>query len=236
MHYQSIVNEQQQIVAAEALLRWSHSTLGLISPAEFIPVAEKSNQIIKIGHWVLVQACHQLKAWESSPKLSKVILSVNISAKQFLYIHFVNDLRDLIKKTGINPDLLKLELTETAVIDNIDDVIEKMKVLRGLGVRIALDDFGMGQSSLIYLKKLPLTQIKIDRSFVNDMLTDSSDAAIIQMILAIGTTIHCHIVAEGVEELEQFELLKKFGCHYFQGFYFSKPVSAFHFEKLVESQ
>lgn len=236
LHFQSIVNEQQQIVAAEALLRWSHSTLGLVSPAEFIPIAEKSNQIIKIGHWVLVQACHQLKALESSPKLSKIILSVNISAKQFLYIHFVHDLRDLIIKTGINPDLLKLELTETAVIDNIDDVIEKMKVLRGLGVRIALDDFGMGQSSLIYLKKLPLTQIKIDRSFVNDMLTDSSDAAIIQMILAIGTTIHCHIVAEGVEKLEQFELLKKFGCRYFQGFYFSKPVSSFHFEKLVESQ
>ncbi len=236
LHFQSIVNQQQQIVAAEALLRWSHPVLGLVSPAEFIPIAEKNNQIIKIGHWVLEQACQQLKAWEASPKLSKIRLSVNISARQFLYIHFVHELRDLIKKTGINPDLLKLELTETAAIDNIDDVIEKMKVLRSLGVRIALDDFGMGQSSLVYLKKLPIQQIKIDRSFVNDMLADSNDLAIIQMILAIGQTIQCNIVAEGVEQLEQFELLKKFGCHYFQGFYFSKPVSTFHFEKLVESQ
>lgn len=236
LHYQSIVNRHQEIVAAEVLIRWSHSTLGLISPAEFIPIAEKSNQIIKIGHWVLVQACHQLKAWESSPILSKIRLSVNISAKQFLYIHFVHELRDLIKKSGINPDLLKLELTETAVIDNIDDVIDKMKILRELGVRIALDDFGMGQSSLVYLKKLPIQQIKIDHSFVNDMLTDSNDAAIIQMILAIGKTIQCNIVAEGVEQLEQFELLKKFGCDYFQGFYFSKPISSFDFEKLVESQ
>ncbi len=236
LHYQSIVNSDQEIVAAEALLRWSHTTLGLISPAEFIPIAEKSNQVIKIGYWVLVQACKQLKAWESSPKLSKIRLSVNISAKQFLYIHFVHELRDLIKNTGINPDLLKLELTETAVIDNIDDVIEKMKILSGLGVRIALDDFGMGHSSLVYLKKLPIKQIKIDRSFVKDMLSDSNDAAIIQMILAIGQTIQCNIVAEGVEQKEQFELLKNLGCHYFQGFYFSKPVSTFHFEKLVESQ
>ncbi|MES2501953.1 MAG: EAL domain-containing protein [Pseudomonadota bacterium] len=236
LHYQSIVNTQQEIVAAEVLLRWSHTTLGLISPAEFIPIAEKSNQIIKIGHWVLVQACNQLKAWESSPKLSKIRLSVNISAKQFLYIHFVHELRDLIKKTGINPDLLKLELTETAVIDNIDDVIDKMKVLKRLGVRIALDDFGMGHSSLVYLKKLPIKQIKIDRSFVKDMLSDSNDIAIIQMILAIGQTIQCNIVAEGVEQKEQFELLKDLGCCYFQGFYFSKPISTFHFEKLVESK
>ncbi len=236
LHFQSIVDEHQEIVAAEVLLRWSHPTLGLISPAEFIPIAEKSNQIIKIGHWVLEQACKQLKSWEASPKLSKIVLSVNISAKQFLYIHFVHELRDLIKKTGINPDLLKLELTETAVNDNIDDVINKMKILKRLGVRIALDDFGMGHSSLVYLKKLPIMQIKIDRSFVSDMLTDSNDVAIIQMILAIGQTIQCNIVAEGIEELAQFEMLKKFGCHYFQGFYFSKPVSNFYFQKLVESQ
>lgn len=236
LNYQGIVNDQQEIVAAEVLLRWSHPTLGAISPGEFIPIAEKSNQIIKIGSWVLVQACQQLKAWESSEKLSKIRLSVNISAKQFLYIHFVHELRDLIKRTGINADLLKLELTETAVIENIDDVIDKMNILRGLGVRIALDDFGMGQSSLVYLKKLPIMQIKINRSFVNDMLSDSNDLAIIQMILAIGQTIQCNIVAEGVEKIEQFEMLKRLGCHYFQGFYFSKPVSTFHFEKLIESK
>ena len=235
VNFQSIVDVNQKVVGAEILLRWTHPVLGAISPTEFIPIAEKNNQIIRIGHWVLLQACEYLKKWESSPQLSKIILSVNISAKQFLYIHFVQELRDIIALTGINPDLLKLELTETAVIDNIDDVINKINVLQQIGVRIALDDFGMGHSSLIYLKKLPFTQIKIDQSFVNDVLTDSNDAAIIQMILAIGKTIQCNIVAEGVEQLEQFELLKKFGCLYFQGFYFSKPISAEDFKTMVEA-
>lgn len=236
IYYQSIVDENQHIIAAEALLRWKHPTLGQISPAEFIPIAEKNNQIIKIGHWVLVQACKQLKKWESSPKLSKIRISVNISAKQFLYIHFMQELQDIIDQTGINPDFLKLELTETAVIDNIDDVINKMNMLKNIGVRIALDDFGMGNSSLVYLKKLPVTQIKIDQSFVNDVLTDSNDAAIIQMILAIGKTIQCSIVAEGVEQLEQFEMLKKFGCCFFQGYYFSKPLDVAVFENMVETR
>ena len=235
LHYQSIVDVDQRVIAAEVLLRWTHPELGNIGPAEFIPIAEKSNQIIKIGHWVLLHACRQLKTWESSPKLSKIRLSVNISAKQFLYIHFIQELRDIITNTGINPEFLKLELTETAVIDNIEDVINKIKVLNEIGVKIALDDFGMGQSSLVYLKKLPLTQIKIDRSFVNDVLTDSNDVAIIQMILAIGKTIKCNIVAEGIEQIEQFEILKKFGCHFFQGFYFSLPIAIAEFEKLVEA-
>ena len=181
LHYQSIVDKNEQVIAAEVLLRWSHPSLGNISPAEFIPIAEKNNQIIKIGHWVLQQACQQIKTWESSPTLSKIVLSVNISAKQFLYIDFIKELREIISSTAINPDFLKLELTETAVIDNIDDVINKINVLKEIGVRIALDDFGMGHSSLVYLKKLPVVQIKIDRSFVNDMLTDSNDAAIIKM-------------------------------------------------------
>jgi EAL domain-containing protein (putative c-di-GMP-specific phosphodiesterase class I) len=136
--------------------------------------------------------------------------------------------------TGIDPDLLKLELTETAVIDNMDDVINKMLVLKKMGVRVSLDDFGIGHSSLVYLKKLPVTQIKIDQSFVHDVLTDSNDAAIIKMVLAVGNTIHCDIIAEGVEQREQFELLKEFGCCYFQGFYFSKPLPVKHFEMLVE--
>jgi diguanylate cyclase (GGDEF)-like protein/PAS domain S-box-containing protein len=235
LNFQGIVNDDQKIVAAETLLRWTHPVLGNIGPDEFIPIAEKNNQIIKIGHWVLRQACRQLKAWESSPELSKIRLSVNISAKQFLYIHFIQEVRDIITETRINPDFLKLELTETAVIDNIEDVINKFNILREIGVRIALDDFGTGNSALVYLKKLPVTQIKIDRSFVNDVLTDSNDAAIIQMILAIGKTIQCNIVAEGVERLEQFELLKKLGCRFFQGFYFSHPLGLEEFENLVKS-
>lgn len=233
LNYQSIVDADQNVIGAEVLLRWVHHQLGEVHPAEFIPIAENNNEIIKIGHWVLQQACEQLKAWESHPLLGKIRLSVNISAKQFLYINFVKELREIIASADIDPDLLKLELTETAVIDNIDDVIGKMKVLKKMGVRVSLDDFGIGHSSLVYLKKLPVTQIKIDQSFVHDVLTDSNDAAIIKMVLAVGKTIHCDIVAEGVEQLEQFELLKKFGCHYFQGFYFSKPLSAANFEKLV---
>lgn len=234
LHYQSIVDDNQEIIAAEVLLRWIHPQLGEISPVQFISIAEKNNQIIKIGHWVLQQACAQLKAWESSPQLNKIRLSVNISAKQFLYVNFIQELREVISTTAINPDFLELELTETAVIDNIDDVINKIKVLKELGIRISLDDFGMGHSSLVYLKKLPVTQIKIDQSFVHDVLTNSNDAAIIQMILAIGKTIQCNIVAEGVESSEQFEVLKKFGCLYFQGFLFSKPLDVHEFENLVE--
>ncbi|PPC98043.1 MAG: sensor domain-containing diguanylate cyclase [Methylotenera sp.] len=232
-NYQPIVNVDKQVVAAEVLLRWTHPTLGNVSPVEFIPIAEKTNQIIKIGHWVLAQACQQLKIWESDPDLSQIKLSVNISAKQFLYINFVQELREILAKTDINPDQLKLELTETAVIDNIDDVINKMKVLKQMGVRISLDDFGIGHSSLVYLKKLPVTQIKIDQSFVHDVLTDSNDAAIIQMVLAVGKTIHCDIVAEGVEQIEQYDLLRSFGCDYFQGYYFSRPTDVASFERLV---
>ncbi|ACT49138.1 bifunctional diguanylate cyclase/phosphodiesterase [Methylotenera mobilis] len=235
LNYQPIVNVAKQVVAAEVLLRWSHPTLGNVSPVEFIPIAEKSNLIIKIGHWVLEQACEQLKTWEASPVLGQIKLSVNISAKQFLYINFVQELREILARTGINPSLLKLELTETAVIDNMDDVIHKIGILRQMGVRIALDDFGIGHSSLVYLKKLPVTQIKIDQSFVHDVLTDSNDAAIIQMVLAVGKTIHCDIVAEGVEQVEQFELLREFGCDYFQGYYFSRPVNVANFEQFVSA-
>lgn len=233
LNYQPIVNVAKQVVAAEVLLRWSHPTLGEISPVEFIPIAEKTNLIIKIGHWVLEQACQQLKTWEANPALSQIKLSVNISAKQFLYINFVKELREILAKTAINPGLLKLELTETAVIDNMDDVINKISILRQMGVRIALDDFGIGHSSLVYLKKLPVTQIKIDQSFVHDVLTDSNDAAIIQMVLAVGKTIHCDIVAEGVEQVEQFDLLRDFGCDYFQGYYFSRPIAVANFEEFV---
>ena len=233
LNYQNIVDRNQEIIAAEVLLRWTHPQLGEIAPTEFIPIAEKNNLIIKIGYWVLQQACLQLKAWDGQPVLENIRLSVNISAKQFLYINFIQELKALFKSTGVNPEKLKLELTETAVIDNIDDVTQKFIELRELGVRISLDDFGMGHSSLVYLKKLPVTQIKIDQSFVHDVLTDSNDAAIIQMILAIGETIQCNIVAEGVESLEQFETLKKFGCQFFQGFYFNKAVNVEDFEKAV---
>ena len=233
LNYQSIVDVDENVVAAEVLLRWTHPVMGNISPAEFIPIAERDNQIIKIGHWVLQQTCQQIQAWESHPQLNKIRLLVNVSAKQFSYIHFIQELGEILETTGIDPALLKLELTETAVVDNIEDVINKMKELRQMGIGVSLDDFGTGHSSLVYLKKLPVAQIKIDQSFVHDALTDASGAAIIQMVVTMGKAIQCDIVAEGVEQLEQFELLKSFGCRYFQGTYFSKPVAASGFERLV---
>ncbi len=235
LNYQPIVNANKQVVAAEVLLRWRHPTLGNVGPAEFIPIAEKTGLIIKIGQWVLEHACQQLAVWSQVPALSQIKLSVNISAKQFLYMNFVQELREILQKTEVNPNLLKLELTETAVIDNMDDVVSKMNILRQMGLRIALDDFGIGHSSLVYLKKLPVTQIKIDQSFVHDVLTDSNDAAIIQMVLAVGKTINCEIVAEGVEEIEQYTLLKDFGCGYFQGYYFSRPTDVESFERFVNN-
>ena len=230
LYFQKIVDIHQRVIGAEALLRWNSASLGNVSPGEFIPIAEKSSQILMIGNWVLRAACIQIKLWSKRTHLEDLRISVNISAKQFLDIHFVSYLQSCISEFGINPDSLKLELTETAVIDNIDDVIHKFQIIKAMGVRIALDDFGMGQSSLGYIKKLPISQIKIDLSFVHDMLTDSNDAAIIQMILAIGKTIHCNIVAEGVETIAQFEMLKDFGCEYFQGYYFGKPVDPDTFE------
>lgn len=230
LYYQSIVNRNREVVAAETLLRWESSILGAVGPAEFIPVAEKSGQIIAIGDWVLKNACAQLKTWQRIPECQHLVLSVNISAKQLIRDDFIAHLKRYIDNTQINPNLLKLELTETAAIDHIEEAVIKFKQIQAMGVRIALDDFGAGQSSLIHIKKLPVSQLKIDLSFVADMLTDSNDAAIIQMILAIGKTIGCQVVAEGVETELQFEALKHDGCELFQGYYFSIPLPLNGFE------
>lgn len=235
LHYQCIVNADKKIVGAEVLLRWSHTVLGNISPLEFIPIVEKNNQIIKIGYWVLQQACLQIKQWQSLPALSKIKLSINISAKQFLYVNFVEEITDLIEETGIDAKLLMLELTETAMIDNVESVVRNINRLKAIGVKVAIDDFGIGQSSLTYLKKLPVTQIKIDQSFVQNVLTDANDAVIVQMILAVGKAIECSIVAEGIEKIEQFDALKKQGCDYFQGYYFSKPLSCNDFVVMISN-
>lgn len=222
--YQPQVTAARQIFAAELLLRWESPQHGVLSPNEFIAIAEQSGLIIAMGHWVLRNACKQLKRWEQHEQTRDIQLAVNVSARQFRQLGFVDEIRQIFLQTGARPDLLKLELTESVVLDNVQDAIQKMEELRALGVRFSMDDFGTGYSSLAYLKKLPLAQVKIDQSFVRDIVTDASDAAIIQTIIAMSKTLGLNVIAEGVETEAQFAMLQQYGCEQFQGFLFGKPM------------
>jgi diguanylate cyclase (GGDEF)-like protein/PAS domain S-box-containing protein len=223
LFYQMQVDASQQIFSAEALLRWHHPQHGIMTPLSFIGIAEDSGLILSIGHWVILSACECLKRWEDSPNTRDIQIAVNVSARQFHQPGFVDDIRQILTITGARPGLLKLELTESVVLDNVDEAIEKMQRLRAIGVRLSMDDFGTGYSSLSYLKRLPLTQIKIDRSFVQDIVNDKSDAAIVQAIIAMSQTLKLNVIAEGVETEEQFSILKQYGCKQFQGYLFGKP-------------
>jgi diguanylate cyclase (GGDEF)-like protein/PAS domain S-box-containing protein len=236
LFYQKQVDAYGNAFGAEVLLRWNHPERGSVPPVEFIPIAEANNQIIPIGRWVMHEACLQLKKWEANDNTKHLILAVNVSAKQFLYENFLKDLKQTLQETEANPKLLQLELTETSLIGNIETVVEKMLHVRDLGISIAIDDFGTGHSSLVYLKKLPVSQIKIDRSFVRDIAIDSNDLAIVKMILAIGNTLGMDVIAEGVEKNTQVKLLKQHGCKQFQGFLYGKPMSITHFEHALNSK
>ena len=235
LHYQAQINKAHQIVGAEALLRWSHPTLGDIPPTEFIALAEDTGLIVPIGHWVLEAACKQIKQWEANPSSAHLQLAVNISARQFHQPDFVEQLELILQNTGASANKLKLELTESSMLDNIEDSIEKMLTLLTLGIQFSMDDFGTGYSSLTYLKRLPLTQLKIDRSFVRDLSTDVNDAAIVKTIIGMAHTLGMEVVAEGVETQEQHEFLLKNNCQIFQGYLFSQPVAAEAFNQLVEN-
>lgn len=230
------VDAERKVFSAEVLLRWQHPQHGLLSPKEFVGIAEDSGLIVSIGHWVLYNACLQLKAWEGRPVFDGLQLAVNVSARQFRHVDFVDEVRNILKSTGANPSLLKLELTESVVLDNIADAVAKMNILRELGVRFSMDDFGTGYSSLAYLKRLPLSQVKIDRSFVRDIAEDASDAAIVQAILAMSNTLGLKVIAEGVETEVQFALLQSYGCGFFQGYLFAKPMLIQDFEQLVQDK
>ena len=223
LYYQVVVNSNQQIVGYEALLRWEHPKRGIISPPEFIHQAEQSGIIIEIGQWVILTACKQLAAWSNNPEKSKFTIAVNISARQFRDPFFSESVEMVLAKTGANPHLLRLELTESMLHSNIENTIKKMKYLQEIGIRFSLDDFGTGYSSLSYLKRLPLDQLKIDRSFVKDLLTDKDDAAIAKTVIALAKTLGLEVVAEGVELTQQFEFLKKHMCDEFQGYLFGRP-------------
>ena len=233
LFYQVQVDGNQKVVALEALLRWDHSKLGWVPPIEFIGLAEETGLIIRIGHWVILQACKQLKVWESMPLMQDLQVSVNVSAKQFRDPDFLHDVESILQETGINRNLFKLELTETVALENIDEAIVKMQALRKLGLCLVMDDFGVGYSSLSYLKRLPFNQVKIDRSFVNDMADDAGDAEIVHSIISLGAILGLDVVAEGVETVAQFELLKQYGCQMFQGYLFAKALPVTELEAFV---
>jgi len=222
--YQPKIDSSRQIVSLEALVRWHHPQRGMVSPVEFIPVAEDSGLIMVLGSQVLRQACMQLALWSAHGMRPEVSIAVNVSARQFRNPAFVDEVRGILAETGANPLLLLLELTESMLADDVDEVVAKMNILRAEGVRFSLDDFGTGYSSLSYLKRLPLYQVKIDKSFVSDMLVDPNDAALVRTIIAMGKSLGLTIVAEGVETEEQWSMLCAEGCDQGQGYLFSRPV------------
>jgi EAL domain-containing protein (putative c-di-GMP-specific phosphodiesterase class I) len=217
-------------LGAETLIRWIHPERKMIPPLQFIPLAEETGLILPIGQWVLETACAQLAVWHQNVNSQDLILSVNVSAKQFHQANFVTQVQETIRRHAINPAKLKLELTESMLFKDIDDIIVKMNALSQMGIRFSLDDFGTGFSSLQYLKRLPLSQLKIDQSFVRDIVTDKSDQAIVRTIIAMAYNLDINVIAEGVETDEQRKFLLDYGCTHYQGYLFGKPVPIDEFE------
>jgi diguanylate cyclase (GGDEF)-like protein len=234
LHYQNQVDSSRRSLGAEALIRWQHPERGLLNPAQFIPLAEETGLILLIGEWVLDRACAQLKAWQLNPLTRNLVLSINVSARQFRQPNFVDQVKTALQRHAINPNSLKLELVESLLLDNIEDTIATMNVLNEIGIRFSLDDFGTGYSSLQYLKRLPLNQLKIDQSFVRDLASNSSDQAIVRTIIAMANSLNLGIIAEGVETEAQQKLLLGTGCTHYQGYLFSKPLPIEQFEALLE--
>ena len=230
LYYQIQMDSAYHPLGAEALIRWVHPEHGLVPPADFIPLAEQTGLILSIGQWVLEAACAQISAWQRDALTRDLVLSVNISARQFLQPGFVEQLQSVLQRHAVDPGLLKLELTESMLLENVEESIATMKALKDMGVRFALDDFGTGYSSLQYLKRLPLDQIKIDRSFVLDIVADSSDKMIVSTIIAMAQSLNLNFMAEGVETEAQRQFLTNSGCVLYQGYLFGKPVPLAEFE------
>lgn len=234
LYIQPQVNEKREVIAGELLLRWTDPDLGVVSPVEFIPVAESSGLIVPLGSWVIEQACNILQQWQAHENLKHLPLAVNISPRQFRHSHFVTHIEQCLHAMQIPPGLLELEITEGLLIDNIDITVKRLARLGELGVRFSLDDFGTGYASLAYLKKLPLYQLKIDQSFVRDMLTDVNDEVITTTILGLGKNLNLSVIAEGVETVAQLERLSALGCHKFQGYLFGRPQPISYWQGRLE--
>jgi len=233
LHYQPQVIAGGRITGAEVLIRWSHPERGMVSPAQFIPLAEETGLILPLGNWVLETACKQLAEWATRPEMADLTIAVNVSAHQFRQPDFVAQVLNTINNTGANAKRLKLELTESLLVENVQDIIGKMHALKAHGVGFSLDDFGTGYSSLSYLKRLPLDQLKIDQSFVRDVLTDPNDAAIAKTVVALANSLGLGVIAEGVETEAQRDFLAGSGCHAYQGYFFSRPLPSASFDEFV---
>ena len=233
LHYQPLIEGENNLTGAEAMLRWQHPERGLVLPAEFITTAEESGLILPLGHWVLHTACTQLARWGTRAEMAHLAISVNVSVHQFHQHDFADQVLAVLDSTGANPQRLKLELTESILLANIEEVVKKMSILKKRGVGFALDDFGTGYSSLSYLKRLPLDQLKIDRSFVRDLLVDANDAAIVTTIIALAQSLGLEVIAEGVETQAQWDVLVSAGCHAYQGYFFSEPLPLEDFEEFA---
>nr|WP_230681441.1 EAL domain-containing protein [Paracidovorax cattleyae] len=226
LYYQPQFSRAGEVIGAEGLLRWKHPERGLIAPGEFIAVAEESELIVPIGQWVLRTACSQLAAWSRDPRLANLHIAVNVSARQFRHPDFVASVVEALQHAGVKPHLLELELTESLVLDNVDDSVAKMHMLRTKGVRFSVDDFGTGYSSLAYLTRLPLHQLKIDQSFVRNLGKRPTDDVIVQTIIGMARNLDLEVIAEGVETQEQREFLDRHGCDLYQGYLFARPMPA----------
>ncbi|MCC7284843.1 MAG: EAL domain-containing protein, partial [Burkholderiaceae bacterium] len=235
LHYQAKLDLAHNTIAGvEALLRWTSTELGPVSPAKFIPLAEETGLILTIGRWVLRNACAQGVAWQRAG-LPPVRVSVNLSPRQLLDPELVGAVRNVLVETGLAPDLLELEVTESSVMHNVERALEVLGALKAMGVWLAIDDFGTGYSSLAQLKRFPIDTLKVDRSFIRELPSDSEDKAIAEAIIAMGRTLSLTVVAEGVETLEQQQFLRERACDQMQGFFFSKPVSAAEFAELLRN-
>lgn len=234
LHYQPQVAGENCLTGVEVLVRWQHPLRGMVLPAEFIPLAEETGLILPLGQWVLETACIQLANWALRPEMAALTIAVNVSARQFHHRDFVAQVLEIIERTGANARRLKLELTESLLVKDVELTIAKMMELKAKGVGFSLDDFGTGYSSLSYLKRLPLEQLKIDQGFVRDILTDTNDAAIAKMIIALGESMGLGVIAEGVEVEAQREFLGRLGCYAYQGYLFSRPLPLDAFETFAE--
>ncbi len=233
LHYQPQVTVDGSVTGGEALLRWSRPGHGLVLPGEFIPQAERSGLILPLGRWVLEAACSQLALWASRAELAQLSIAVNVSARQFHEPHFADEVLAILAQTGANPKRLTLELTESLLVDHVDDLIAKVFKMKAAGFSFSLDDFGTGYSSLSYLKRLPLDQLKIDRSFIRDVLSDANDAAIARSIVALAHCLGLGVIAEGVDSAGQRNLLASAGCDTGQGYFFSRPLAIDDFERFA---
>ena len=231
LYYQMQVDDSGRIVGAEALLRWQHPRRGMVAPDTFIPLAEEIGMILPIGDWVIEQACAQLKRWEMMPALRHLVVSVNVSPRQLGQPWFVEQVKEMLEKYGVRPERLKLELTESFILDDVEEAIAKMNELRDIGIRFAMDDFGTGYSSLAYLNRLPLEQLKIDQSFIRDIARDKHSSIMVRTIINIANNFGLGVIAEGVETDDQLAFLRQYGCNRYQGYLFGKPVPVGEFEQ-----